>query len=301
MDHDQTFKNLFLDYPVAALELFAGEEGGLALRKARIVPLREEQLKERLGDRFRELDVPLLLEWPDGQREAVLFVLEEDTEPKNFSIHRLAHYCLDLSELLKTDRVVPVVVFLRRGTFQRELHLGGDRNVYLSFRFIHCELARLPAENYVDSDNIVARLNLPNMSFGPERRVEMYARAMEGLMSLEEDWNKQRKYAEFIDAYANLNDDEMARYRAEYAATEGVHTMGLLAKIHEEGLQEGEGRLLRRQLTRRFGELPLWVEARLAEAKPEQLEHWGERILDASTLESVFVDESHHGAIGKDT
>ena len=44
-----------------------------------------------LGERFRELDVPLLVEWPDGRREALLFVLEEETNPQRFSIHRLAH------------------------------------------------------------------------------------------------------------------------------------------------------------------------------------------------------------------
>jgi hypothetical protein len=48
-------------------------------------------LKERLGERFRELDVPLLVEWPDGRREALLFVLEEETNPYRFLIHRLAH------------------------------------------------------------------------------------------------------------------------------------------------------------------------------------------------------------------
>ena len=46
--------------------------------------LRQEQLKERLGDRFHELDVPLLVEWRDGRREAVLFVVEEETEPRRF-------------------------------------------------------------------------------------------------------------------------------------------------------------------------------------------------------------------------
>ena len=38
---------------------------GMDLSQARIIPLRQEQLKERLGDRFRELDTPLLVEWPD--------------------------------------------------------------------------------------------------------------------------------------------------------------------------------------------------------------------------------------------
>ena len=48
MNHDQAFKNLFLDYPKAAVELFAGEEAGASVQTARIVPLREQELKERL-------------------------------------------------------------------------------------------------------------------------------------------------------------------------------------------------------------------------------------------------------------
>lgn len=57
--HDQNFKNLILDYPRQALAFFAAEETGEDLANARIVPIRQEQLQERLGERFRELDVPL--------------------------------------------------------------------------------------------------------------------------------------------------------------------------------------------------------------------------------------------------
>ena len=92
----------------------------------RITPIRQEQLQERLGERFRELDVPLLVEWPDGERAALLFVIEEESDPRRFSIHRLAHYCLDIAELVETGRVVPVVVFLRGGPAERQLELGGD-------------------------------------------------------------------------------------------------------------------------------------------------------------------------------
>jgi hypothetical protein len=70
-----------------------------------------------LDNNFRELDCPLLAEWPDGRREALLFALEEETNPRNFDIHRLAHYCLDLAALYETDRVVPVVVFLHNGQY----------------------------------------------------------------------------------------------------------------------------------------------------------------------------------------
>jgi len=129
MDHDHNFKNLVLDYPHQALAFFAAEEVEDGLAGAEILPVRQEQLKERLGERFRELDVPLLVTWPDGRREALLFVIEEESDPRRFSIHRLAHYCLDLGELLETDRVVPVVIFLRGRANRRELILGGERHV----------------------------------------------------------------------------------------------------------------------------------------------------------------------------
>ena len=81
MDHDQNFKNLIVDYPREALAFFAAEEAK-GIEGARVVPVRQEQLKERLGERFRELDVPLLVEWRDGRREALLFVLEEESQAR---------------------------------------------------------------------------------------------------------------------------------------------------------------------------------------------------------------------------
>ena len=56
----------------------------------------------------------------------------------------------------------------------------------------------------------------------------------------------------------------------------------------KEGRKEGEAVLLRRLLLRRFGAVPAWAEARLRGATPAQLEAWGERVLDATTLEDVF-------------
>jgi hypothetical protein len=55
MSHDQNFKHLILDYPVAALAFFAPDEASEGLQGAKVLPVRQEQLKERLGDRFREL------------------------------------------------------------------------------------------------------------------------------------------------------------------------------------------------------------------------------------------------------
>jgi hypothetical protein len=56
----------------------------------------------------------------------------------------------------------------------------------------------------------------------------------------------------------------------------------------QEGMHLGESKLLRRQLVRRFGPLPDWVEQRLEEAKESDLEYWAERVLECTSLEEVF-------------
>ena len=66
VSHDHNFKNLIVEYPRQALEFFAPEEAPARDDVASCVPVRQEQLKARLGGRFRELDVPLLVEWADG-------------------------------------------------------------------------------------------------------------------------------------------------------------------------------------------------------------------------------------------
>ena len=57
-----------------------------------------------------------------------------------------------------------------------------------------------------------------------------------------------------------------------------------------KGLANGELTILKRQLQRRFGPLPQWALDRLNAASLEQLETYGERLLDAPTLEDALRD-----------
>ena len=61
-----------------------------------------------------------------------------------------------------------------------------------------------------------------------------------------------------------------------------------LQEGRQEGRQEGETLLLQRQMIRRFGPLPPEVLERIARASVEEIETWGERVLDATSLEGVF-------------
>ena len=305
MDHDQNFKNLILDYRKDALTFFAADEAEAIDETVTIRPVREQQLKQRLGDRFRELDVPLMATWPDGRREALLFAIEEETQPSRFSIHRLAHYCLDVAELEQVDRVVPVVIFLRAGRdIPETLTLGSESRTYLNFRYILCELARLRAEDYFDSSNPVARINLPNMQWTQEQKVEMYAHAIRGLLELDSDPNRRAKYIDFIDSYAELTDNERIEYEQRFSEESETMT-GIVSRAREEGIEQGleqgiqqgisqgeakgERAILERLLKHRFGELDASTRERLNRASTQELEQWADNVIEAESLEDVFI------------
>ena len=306
--HDQNFKNLICEYPREALRFFAPRDAPAPEDRVRVVPVRQEQLKEHLGSRFRELDVPLLVEWEDGRRDAVLFALEVESDGRKFSPLRLAHYCLDLADMFDTRRVVPVVIFLGdAGGAPASLTLGTEHGAYHRSAYLACRLGEMDAERWLDSGNLVARLNLPNMRSTPGRRVEVYAQAVRGLLELEPDPARRAKYLDFIDIYAGLTDNERRRYQEQYA--EESRTMaGIVQRAREEGLEQGLERglergieqgiergkqtLLLRQLGRRFGELPPEAEERVGRASAPDLESWADRVLDAATLDEVF-DPSH--------
>lgn len=60
----------------------------------------------------------------------------------------------------------------------------------------------------------------------------------------------------------------------------------------EAGLTTGEARVLRRQLNRRFGEIPAWADDRLNHATSAELELWTDRVLDCDSLAAIFEPES---------
>ncbi len=49
--------------------------------------------------------------------------------------------------------------------------------------------------------------------------------------------------------------------------------------------------MLKRQLTKRFGALPNWAEARLEEASEQEMVRYVERVLDVGRLEDVFDEK----------
>ena len=300
ISHDQNFKNLILDYPRDALSFFAASEAPSPEDSVQITPIRQELLQERFGAHYRELDVPLKVEWLDGRRETILFILEEETDWHRFSLHRLGSYCFELAELCKSGCVVPVVIFLREAdSVPASLTLGPKHRPYVTLDFLACKLKAIPYERWQHSDNLVARLNLPNMHIPAGHEINVYHQAIQGLQKLEPDRDKQAKYVDFIDIYARLTDNQLQQWQQQYPE-ESTTMTGFAQRYRDEGRVEGrvegrdegrvegERRVLERQLQRRFGALSAENTERLTEASMEDLETWAENVLDAQTLDDVF-------------
>ena len=113
---------------------------------------------------------------------------------------------------------------------------------------LDCRLGEMPAEDWRLSDNLVARLNLPNMRSPAGRRVDMYAQAVRGLLDLEPDGDKREKYLEFIDIYAGLTENEFRRYRQQHP--EESTMAGLIQKARDEGMRRGMREILGRGMER---------------------------------------------------
>ncbi|MBF0437651.1 MAG: DUF4351 domain-containing protein, partial [Magnetococcales bacterium] len=60
--------------------------------------------------------------------------------------------------------------------------------------------------------------------------------------------------------------------------------------IREEGRDEEGRKIILRLLNKRFGSLPSAIQEKIAQANAEALEQWGDRLLDAASLEDVFAE-----------
>ncbi|MCP4655235.1 MAG: DUF4351 domain-containing protein [bacterium] len=117
----------------------------------------------------------------------------------------------------------------------------------------------------------------------PERLWDLY-RFIDWVMELPEDLQIQLDgEVERLEMEMNMPYVTHVERRAERRGIEQGVKQGV-----EQGVKQGEASLLKRLLTRRFDPLPAWTDRRLEQASREELERWGERVLDAKLLDDVF-------------
>jgi len=128
---------------------------------------------------------------------------------------------------------------------------------------------------------------------GP-RRVEVHAPGVEMRLAYPQDVLEAPGILRNPVPVAALFDREAAH---EATLTNLLQRLGYrdLQQVREdgkaEGKAEGKANTLKRQLTRRFGPLPAWVEQRIDAAAVEQLDEWLDGIFDTATIEALIHPE----------
>jgi flagellar biosynthesis/type III secretory pathway protein FliH len=137
------------------------------------------------------------------------------------------------------------------------------------------------------------------MRHQPEQRIDVHARAFQGLMRLEQDVNKQAKYLDFIDIYSRLSDNEQQRYKEKYPKevkmmsnfAQRYQQQGLekgLQQGMQQGMQQGESVMLLRQIEAKFGVPTADIKQRVEAADSADLLQWSERILKAQSIDELW-------------
>ncbi|MDM8539265.1 hypothetical protein QUF70_21125 [Desulfobacterales bacterium HSG17] len=203
-----------------------------------IIFIRQEPKKYKLSDSHLALDMPILFNFE--KRQVLLWLLEFQEEKYKFSIYRLLHYTTDMKELFPDALLIPTVLFTDRVKWRKdvdkELHSSFNNRTFLHFEYVKIKLFDYNARDYYNSNNPLVRILLPKMNYRPEERGRVIREAYKGLYQLT-NLALFEKYTDFIDVYAEINEDERESLYNELI--EHKETVMLAQYIRDKGVRQG--------------------------------------------------------------
>jgi hypothetical protein len=171
------------------------------------------------------------------------------------------------------------------------LRMSGDYapNGVLVFRYKVVDIRDLDGKQLLESDgigdNVLAILTRP----GDEREA---VRQIVGKIAHLDESERQSRLDQLailagLRRLGTLVEEERNRMPitaslADHDLFGPVYTKGL-----QDGLHQGELTVIRRQITKRFGPIPAWLDERLAHTSASELEELSDRVLDAQSLEDL--------------
>jgi predicted transposase/invertase (TIGR01784 family) len=303
--HDHSYKLLF-SHARMMRDLLEGFIGGEWLRAVDFSTL------ERVSDAYVTDDLraradDIVWRIRCGQRYVYL-LLEFQSSPEPFMAVRVLTYVgLLYQDLIKAQEirrggrlpnVLPVVLYNGASRWHAAEDVStlwydsrDDLEKYRpSLRYLLIDEGAYDHDRLALHGNLVALLFRLENCFQRNRVKELVTELIEELRGPELEslrrafaiWLQRVIFTRFSGASVDLTND---LWGVERMLAERV-------PIWEEELrQEGEFRILTRLLRKRFGELPESIFKRLQAATCQQLEHWGERLLEVTTLSELFQGE----------
>jgi len=251
----------------------------------------------------------------DGREQWVLLHFEVQSQPDPNLPRRMYVYSYRCFEKYKTEVFGYAVLGDDSPSFRPGPYVWELGKARMSYEYETAKLLDFKVEDLEASDNPAATILLAHRFTKDSkddqvRRRRFKLRLTRLLFAKGYEQAEIRSLFDVLDWMLHLGQEQAIIYREEVLALREEPTMSTyvntlesyftqqgwqkgLQEGKQQGLQEGKNqgaeRLLRSLLERRFGSLPSWVSAKLAAASAEILERWSLQLLDASSLDDVFV------------
>ena len=290
IDHDKLFKELLTTFFYEFLELFLPEVAAYVDRDS-IEFLDKEVFTDIAASEKHEADIVAKVKFRD-QDAFFLLHCENQSEARGGFNKRMFRYFARFEEKYDLP-VYPIALFSydepqRPEPNQYEVVFPNKTVVIFSFDAI--QLNRYDWHNYVNTLNPVASALMAKMKIAPQDRPKVKAECLRLLVKLDLDPARTQLISGFVDTYLRLEPAEQqifAQAVAEFIPEEKEQTLKIVTSWMEEGIEEGETRLVLRQLRRRFGTLTEAHEARIRSLNISQLEELADALLDFTQLTDV--------------
>jgi predicted transposase YdaD len=211
---------------------------------------------------------------------------------------RMIEYCLGVQRIFGRFPQ-QILLYVGEARMQMQSKLAGPG---LSFEYRQIDIRTLDGERLLESDavgdNVIAILAKLRDDEGAVCRI---VQRIAGLAAAERETalaqlvilaglrhlsgaveRERRKMPIDVDIHEHEVLGPMLREEREEGRREGRQ------EGRREGRQEGELAVLRRQIEKRFGALPIWASERLVALTVSELEELGERVLDAKSVEELL-------------
>jgi hypothetical protein len=171
----------------------------------------------------------------------------------------------------------------------------------LQFTYRVIQLNRLPWRPFLQRPNAVASALMTKMKIAPQDRGKVRNECLRMLANLKLDPARSKLIGGFIDAYLTLTAQEMRQYEREFAKLapeEQEERMALISswerKGIEQGLHEGQERIIVRLIRKRFGIVAPGVTERLDTLSTDELDELGDAIFDFASVADLEAWLSRH-------
>jgi hypothetical protein len=285
IDHDRLFKELLTTFFWEFIELFFPEITAY-LERDTISFINKEVFTDVTAGEKYETDLVVKARFR-GQESFLLVHLEHQAYYQEAFDLRMYRYFARLYEKYALP-VYPIALFSYDSPKKAETNfhqVAFPNKVVLQFNYDVIQLNRLNWREYLQQQNPVASALMAKMNIAPKERPRVKSECLRLLATLQLDPARTQLISGFIDTYLRLNAQEEEIFQTEIAQFEPTQqevVMQIVTSWMEEGIQQGELKIIQRQLTKRIGVITPELQQELRGLSLTQLEDLAEALLDFS-------------------